>query len=62
MSSAFDKAWRKEYQRKYMREYMRQRRSSVPRFTCPRCFRVSYNPNDIRERYCGACHQWADAP
>lgn len=31
-------------------------------FTCPRCQAVSYNPNDIRERYCGRCHQFADQP
>lgn len=23
--------------------------------TCPKCGRTSYNPNDIRERYCGVC-------
>lgn len=27
-------------------------------FTCPKCFRVSHNPNDARERYCGACHEF----
>jgi hypothetical protein len=29
-------------------------------FTCPRreCGRTSYNPNDVREGYCGACHDW----
>jgi ribosomal protein S27AE len=27
-------------------------------FTCPRCGRTSYNPNDKREGYCGACHDW----
>jgi hypothetical protein len=27
-------------------------------FTCPRCGRTSYNQNDIRERYCGACRDW----
>jgi hypothetical protein len=27
-------------------------------FTCPRCGRRSYNENDIKERYCGACHDW----
>jgi predicted RNA-binding Zn-ribbon protein involved in translation (DUF1610 family) len=27
-------------------------------FTCPRCGSRSYNPNDIREGYCGACHDW----
>jgi hypothetical protein len=24
-------------------------------FTCPKCGAVSHNPNDVRERYCGAC-------
>lgn len=24
-------------------------------YVCPRCGRVSSNPNDERERYCGAC-------
>jgi hypothetical protein len=27
-------------------------------FTCPRCFATSYNPNDVRENYCGVCHDW----
>jgi hypothetical protein len=27
-------------------------------FTCPRCKRTSYNPNDAREGYCGACHDF----
>lgn len=26
--------------------------------TCPKCKRTSYNPNDIREKYCGFCHDW----
>ena len=25
---------------------------------CPVCFMVSYNPNDVREGYCGKCCQW----
>lgn len=29
-----------------------------PSITCPRCLMTSFNPNDIRERYCGACHQY----
>jgi hypothetical protein len=33
-----------------------------PSFTCPRCQAVSYNPNDIRERYCGRCHVFVDDP
>lgn len=28
--------------------------------TCPVCWRVSHNPNDARERYCGACHDWPE--
>jgi hypothetical protein len=27
-------------------------------FTCPKCRRVSHNPNDERERYCGYCHEF----
>jgi|SRR5882672_2239100 len=27
-------------------------------FVCPSCRRVSFNPTDLRERYCGACHTW----
>jgi len=26
--------------------------------TCPVCDMTSYNPNDIREGYCGNCHDW----
>jgi hypothetical protein len=29
-------------------------------YSCPWCGRVSYNPNDLAQRYCGACHTWAD--
>lgn len=29
-----------------------------PSITCPKCQRTSYNPNDIREGYCGNCHAW----
>jgi transposase len=29
-----------------------------PSITCPVCGRTSYNPNDIREGYCGHCHDW----
>jgi hypothetical protein len=25
-------------------------------FKCPKCRRVSYNPNDIAQKYCGSCH------
>jgi ribosomal protein S27AE len=33
-----------------------------PSFTCPHCGRTSWNANDIRERYCGACHWWTGVP
>lgn len=29
-----------------------------PSITCPRCGMTSYNANDIREGYCGNCHDW----
>lgn len=33
-----------------------------PSFVCPRCGAKSYNPHDIAERYCGACHRFVDEP
>ena len=33
---------------------------TVTSFVCPRCGAESFNLNDIRERYCGRCHQFAD--
>jgi hypothetical protein len=29
-----------------------------PSFRCPACGRVSYHPEDVRQGYCGACHDW----
>jgi hypothetical protein len=29
-----------------------------PSITCPKCYRTSYNPNDIREGYCGNCNEY----
>lgn len=29
-------------------------------FICPKCNRVSHNPNDVAEKYCGACHLFVD--
>lgn len=26
--------------------------------TCPQCGRTSYHPMDIKEGYCGACHDY----
>ena len=28
----------------------------VPSFVCPICGRESWNLNDVREKWCGACH------
>lgn len=27
-------------------------------FTCPKCKRTSYHPEDKRQGYCGACHEF----
>lgn len=35
-----------------------KRAESEQSFTCPVCGRKSYNANDIREGYCGNCHDW----
>jgi len=32
--------------------------ASAPSISCPRCGMTSCNPNDIREGYCGNCHDW----
>jgi Zn finger protein HypA/HybF involved in hydrogenase expression len=35
----------------------------IPSITCPQCGKTSYNQTDVREGYCGQCHQWhADMP
>jgi len=31
-------------------------------FTCPRCGAVSHHPMDIKEGYCGRCHDWTGKP
>jgi len=31
-------------------------------FTCPKCHRTSYNPNDERAGYCGYCHEFTGIP
>lgn len=30
--------------------------------TCPRCASTSYNPEDVRQGYCGHCHDWTGRP
>lgn len=39
----------------YLIEYWAARQGV---FLCPRCCKTSYNPNDAREGYCGACHDF----
>jgi hypothetical protein len=29
-----------------------------PSFVCPRCGARSFNPNDVKEGYCGKCHDY----
>ncbi len=29
---------------------------------CRRCGHTSYHPEDVRQRYCGACHRFHDDP
>ena len=31
-----------------------------PAWTCPHCKRTSWNPNDVKYHYCGACHHFCD--
>lgn len=33
-----------------------------PSITCPECRMTSYNPNDIKQGYCGNCHWWTSDP
>lgn len=30
----------------------------IPQFSCPRCGAISHHATDIKEGYCGACHDW----
>lgn len=32
----------------------------IPSITCPKCGWISYDFNDIREKYCGHCHKYHD--
>ena len=36
--------------------------SPAPSFRCPCCGMVSHNSNDVKHRYCGACHAFVDDP
>ncbi|HEY7009046.1 MAG TPA: hypothetical protein VH395_08910 [Jatrophihabitantaceae bacterium] len=35
---------------------------TAPSFTCPRCGRTTYHPDDVAHGYCGACHWWTGDP
>ena len=39
-----------------------QGEAKVKAVICPRCRWVSFNPDDIREGYCGNCHDWTGEP
>jgi hypothetical protein len=32
-----------------------------PSIQCPRCRKISFNPRDVVERYCGFCNNWHEA-
>lgn len=36
----------------------RRRGPLIEGFTCPRCEKTSYHPDDVRNGYCGHCHQF----
>ncbi len=42
--------------------WLEKRAQRRPSITCPICHRVSYNLNDIAQRYCGQCHRFHDDP
>lgn len=35
-------------------------RDGQDRIICPRCGMTSYNPGDIKNKYCGNCHLFHD--
>ncbi|WP_155885105.1 hypothetical protein [Actinomadura flavalba] len=37
-------------------DVLAEARGDQPSFMCPRCCRDSYHPDDVANRYCGACH------
>ncbi len=41
-----------------IREQTEEAKRIHDQFACPRCGKISHNPNDVRERYCGACHEF----
>lgn len=46
------------------RQLTEARRAAIPptSITCPHCHLTSYNPSDVRERYCGYCHRFNAEP
>jgi hypothetical protein len=43
---------------KQLQAYTPAPANEPPSIFCPKCGLVSYNPNDIEQRYCGSCHEW----
>lgn len=37
-------------------ELVTDERTGTPGIKCRLCGRISWNPNDVRQRYCGACY------
>lgn len=35
-------------------------KGKVDHVECPKCGRISYNKTDIKNKYCGACHEFHD--
>lgn len=31
---------------------------NIESITCPICNKTSYHPEDIKNKYCGFCHEW----
>lgn len=40
--------------------YILGNNNGQPSITCTDCGMTSYNPNDIKHKYCGNCHKWHD--
>lgn len=32
----------------------------MEKYICPNCGKISFNANDIKNRYCGYCHTFSD--
>jgi ribosomal protein L37E len=41
-----------------LKPYVLARDNRPKSFVCPRCGMESFHPVDVREGYCGNCHDW----